>query len=187
MKKRVPTIVGIFALILLLAGAAFVGGQLIEAQQQAQGEKNMQDEPRKLVTPAAGVPITEADARGDITTRDGNSIMVCDTASINPNHKPNHQPEVPANDSNTESPTNQNCLSEFEVVITHDTVLLHDVTSRQYGSATKPASGEDTIMNQVVEPGTLDDIGVGTRVFVWGRRSGNRIVADTLLYRMIGK
>jgi hypothetical protein len=169
--KRIWIIAGVIAaLVVLLGGAAFVGGQLFRQQQQAQANSNSQSLPRKLVTPAAGVPTTAPDARGDTTRRDGNSIFICDptnTISLNP-------------DGTVDK--NGGCGPEVEVVIGHDTVFLHDVTARQYGNSVRPTPGQDMVLTQAVEPGSADDIGNGTAVRAWGLRSGNRILARTVLY-----
>jgi hypothetical protein len=42
-------------------------------------------------------------------------------------------------------------------------------------------SGGPTIQ-QVVEPGTLDEIGDGSMLTVWGKKTGDRIIADVLVY-----
>ncbi len=169
--KRIGIIVsGIVVLVLLLAGAAFVGGQLFRQQQQAQANNNTQNLPRKLVTPAAGVPSAQLDARGDVTRRDGNSIFMCD-----PNNTMFINPDGTVNQSG-------GCGPEVEVVIGHDTIFLHDVTAQQYGNRVNPTPGQDIVLTQAVEPGSAEDIGVGTAVRAWGQRTGNRIVARTILY-----
>ncbi len=170
---RRPVVIGggLIVLVLLLGSAAFVGGQLFRQQQQAQAHNNTQALPRKLVTPAAGLPTAQPDARGDTTGRDGNSIFICDPAnnlSINPDGTVNQ---------------NGGCGgSEVEVVIGHDTVFFHDVTAQQNGNNAKPTPGQDIVLTQSVEPGSATDIGTGTAVRAWGQRAGNRLVARTILY-----
>ena len=161
---------GLIVLVLLLGGAAFVGGQLFRQQQQAQTNNNTQVLPRKRVTPAAGLPAAQPDARGDVARRDGNSIFICDPTndlSINPDGTVNQ---------------NGGCGPEVEVILGHATVFLHDVTAQQYVQATMPRPGEDLILQQAVEPGSENDIGQGTAVRAWGQLTGNRLVARTVLY-----
>jgi hypothetical protein len=167
-KKRVPTIVGIFALILLLAGAAYVGGRLLNGQGLPILSSG---EPRKQVTPAAEVPTTQPDARGNVIRRDGNSLFICEPLND----------ITLINEDGTVDSTGD-CGPEFEVVIGHNTVLLHDVTARQYAGSPMPGSDEDLILQQAVEPGLAKDISEGTVVRVWGPLTGNRIAARTLLY-----
>jgi hypothetical protein len=170
MNKRILIISGVVVLVFFLAGAAFVGGRLFRQGQQARADNSSQSLPVKRVTPAAGVPTTPPDARGDTTRRDGNSIFICDpmnTMSLN---------------ADGTMDENGGCGPEVEVVIGHDTVFLHDVTARQYGNSVQPAPGQDLVLTQAVEPGSADDIGSGTAVRAWGPRSGNRILARTILY-----
>jgi hypothetical protein len=169
-RRLVISGAGILALVLLLGGAAFVGGQLFRQQEQAQASNNTQGLPRKLVTPVAGVPASEPDARGDTTRREGNSIFICDptnTMSLNLDGTVNKDGD---------------CAPVVEVVIGHDTVFLHDVTARQYGNNVQPTPGQDLVLTQAIESGSADDISQGTAVRAWGQRAGSRIVARTILY-----
>lgn len=166
MKKRILTIGGILSLGLLLAGAAFVGGRLLRGQGLP---KESSGEPRILVTPAAEVPTTQPDALGIVTRRDGNSLFICE---------PMDDLTIIDDDGTVDSTAN--CGPEFEVVIGHNTVLLHNVTARQ--DAESSSSKEMLILQQTVEPGTAKDISAGTVVRVWGPLTGNRIAAHTLLY-----
>ncbi len=168
-KRSWIIIGGIVVLVLLLAGAAFVGGQLMRQQeQQAQANKSGQGIPVKLVTPAAGMPTAAPDARGEVTSRADNSIFICDPQnelSINPNGS--------VNEGGSCSPT-------VEVVVGHDTVLLHDVSALRNPAPSK--KGQDIVIQQAIEPGSANDIDTGTVVRAWGTRSGNRLIARTLLY-----
>ncbi len=168
-KRSWIIIGGIVVLVVVLAGAAFVGGQLMRQQeQQAQANKSGPGVPVKLVTPAAGVPTAEPDVRGDAISRDGNSIMVCESnpvMSINPDGTVNK---------------NGSCTMDVEVVINHDTAFIHDVSALQNPSPAK--KGASIIIQQAIEPGSANDIDTGTVVRAWGIRSGNRIIARTLLY-----
>jgi hypothetical protein len=44
-------------------------------------------------------------------------------------------------------------------------------------------NGSPTIQ-QVVQPGTLDDLGQDSMITVWGQKTGNRIIADVLVYTL---
>jgi hypothetical protein len=168
MKKRVPTIVGIFALILLLAGAAYVGGRLYRTQKQATAGRG--HELGKQVTPAPEVPLAPPDGRGEVQSRDGNSIIICD---------PESQAQPSVVDKNGTIQEVETCSPQFEVVIMHDTVLLHDVTGR---TDMTPLPNGDLVLQEVVQPGSDVDLSSGTVIRVWGTLTGNRIVAQTVLY-----
>jgi hypothetical protein len=45
-----------------------------------------------------------------------------------------------------------------------------------------PVNGEIHNLQQAAEEGTLDDLNSRTFITTWGRRSGDRIVADVLFY-----
>jgi hypothetical protein len=58
-----------------------------------------------------------------------------------------------------------------------DTLIYHDVTSQQFADA--PPSGP---IQQVLNPGTLDEIGENTVVSTWGEWHGDRVVAEMLVF-----
>lgn len=63
-----------------------------------------------------------------------------------------------------------------EVVITHATSIYADVTSHL-----KP-SGAEMAVEQIIEAGSLDEINPAATVAVWGRKVGDRVIADVLVY-----
>ena len=67
-----------------------------------------------------------------------------------------------------------------EVVITNETLIYHDTTE----PPDQPPSGNDSrVLQQTVEKGTLEDLFTSSSlVMVWGRRNGDRVVADVLVY-----
>lgn len=150
MKKRILTIGSILMLALLLAGAAFVGGRLLNGQ----GLPSTGQDPSSMVKPAEELPPTPADLIGMFDHRQDQSIFV------------------------GSSPKDQSSSINREVVITSQTTIYHDVTAEQING--KVAAGQP--VQQVLEPGSLDGIGEGSLVTVWGTRSGDRILADVLVY-----
>lgn len=166
--KRLRLILILLILVVLFGSAAYLGGQLFRTATQAQDKANQQDGPRKLVTPAAGMPQEPPTARGDVQSRDGNVLVLCDTQesmSINPDGTVNQDTE---------------CSPTFQVVLEHDTQFLHDVTSQQYPKPDK--SGEDYIIRQAITAGSADDIATATAVRAWGEVRGDRVIAHTVLY-----
>ena len=65
-----------------------------------------------------------------------------------------------------------------EVVVTTQTIIYADVTMRQYNG--QPPEGQS--IQQVVEPGLLDEIGTSSTMGVWGKKTDDRIIADILVY-----
>src|SRR4030095_17241293 len=96
MKRTILIFTGIVALLLLLGGAAYLAGQLTRTQQQTVAKANEQALPRKLVTPAAGLPSGPPTARGDLERRVDNSLFICDppnTMTVNSDGKVENETE----------------------------------------------------------------------------------------------
>lgn len=72
---------------------------------------------------------------------------------------------------------NMNYGPKVEVVITNETTIYRDTT--QPG---EPPSAENATVRQTVEETTLDDLNSQSIVTVWGRKNGDRIIAEVLLY-----
>ncbi len=64
-----------------------------------------------------------------------------------------------------------------EVVVNRDTRLYQDVTFRNY-------NGPCGQVQQVLAPGSLDDVVDGTTFLVWGEQSGERITSNILVYEL---
>lgn len=181
MKKRILTIGGVVVLVLLLAGAAFVGGRLLNGQGlpfdspgwlgpfvSSGGQRSIRIDD---ILPAEELPQTPADASGLFDHRQNNSIFV-GTGQVMISVRRDASGEVKT-DSSHDGPT-------VEVVVTTQTAIYRDVTMQQFDGP--PPSGEK--IQQVVEPGTLAEIGQDSLVTVWGRKTGDRIIADTLVYSL---
>lgn len=185
MKKRILIIVGIVVLVALLAGAAFVGGRLLTGQglpgqaspgglsmvtSQGGGEQRISIQ----TIPAKELPQTPADARGIFDHRKDNSIFV-GTGNVKMMVIKNQQSGQVQTSSSHSGPT-------VEVVVSPQTIVYKDVTMQQYNGG-KPPGGSGTIkVQQVVEPGSLDEIGENSDITAWGKKTGDRIIADVLVY-----
>lgn len=163
--KRSPLIwVGTVVIgLVLLAGAAFIGGRLMQSKPSAlDGGANMVvrsgpggEQVVSIaidVTPAPELPVRPADAIGMYARRDGNSIF------MNP----------------------KGGGPELEVVVTGKTRIYRDATTPP---DVAPGEMPDTTIQQVAEEvDNADDIGTDFFVLVWGAKTGDRIVAETLFY-----
>ena len=169
MKKRILRIGGIVALALLLAGAAFVGGRLLNGQGLpgvpvlSLGSRGQPVRGGQL-QPAAELPQTPADVDGAFDHRQDQSIFVgTGEVSISTN-------------SRTPDPQISHDGPVVEVVVTSQTTIYKDVTMSQYDTLPE---GQ---VQQVLEPGSSDEIGVGSIITVWGRKTGDRFIAEVLVY-----
>jgi len=61
------------------------------------------------------------------------------------------------------------------VVVTQDTVLYRDATTPDFDNP----SG---VIQQKVAPGDLDELTSQSTLMVWGKKTGDRIVADVIFY-----
>jgi hypothetical protein len=177
-KSRSPYIIGgIVVLVLLFAGAAFVGGRLLNGQGLSglPGLFSGGDGGRKSqvilddIQPAKELPQTPADVRGIFDHRQDNSIFV-GTGRVMMNVKKDQS-------GNVETSSNHDG-STVEVVITSKTVVYQDVTMNQFDGP--PPQGQK--IQQVVELGSPDEIGKSSFITVWGRKTGDRFIADILVY-----
>ncbi len=179
-RSKLPYIIGGGVLILLLAGAAFVGGRLLNGQ----GLPRLSNGPQVLtgpggktsirigpgdILPAKELPQTPADVRGIFDHRQDNSIFV-GTGNV--------QMSVMKDSSGQVHTSASHSGPVVEVVVTTQTTIYHDTTMEQFNGP--PPSGQK--IQQVVEPGSLADIGQSSSITVWGRKSGDRYIADVLVY-----
>jgi hypothetical protein len=174
MKKTIRMIGAIVALALLLAGAAFVGGRLLNGQGLASSSSSNESGPSLSgpngpisfdYQPAEELPQTPADVNGVLDHRQDNSIFIGTGMAV---------VGVDANgkvDSNSDGPA-------VEVIVTSQTTIYKDVTLRQYSGGPQPGQK----IQQVLEEGSLDDIGQASHITVWGRKTGDRFIADILVY-----
>ena len=178
MKKNILITSGIAFVVLLLAGAALVGGRLLNGQPLPGGlnlfpaaSNGRQDVRINLddIQPAKELPQTPADVRGLFDHRENNSFFVgTGQVTIMVEQDPSGKVE---SSSNASGPV-------LEVVVTNDTTIYHDTTMEQYNG--QPPAGEK--LQQVVEPGSLEDIGDSSLITVWGKKTGDRVIADILVY-----
>jgi hypothetical protein len=180
MKRSILVISGVVALIVLLAGAAFVGGRLLNARSSTPGAGSgpvmfTSNGGGERVTvkldmePAKELPQTPAEVKGLYQRRQDSSIFI-GTGQV--------KMMVQQSQGGAISTTSSYDGPMVEVVVAHDTSIYQDVTMKQFNGP--PPAGQK--MQQVVEPGSIDDIGENSVIVVWGERRGDRVLATTLVY-----
>jgi len=171
---------------LVLAGAAYAAGRLFNQGPAGffgplgflaggPGGKGgvFQASVKLNVTPAEELPVEEPTLRGLLARREDDKLFVGQA-------KGGMMVAVAKGDSGERQISGPEIDGPLtEVVVTHDTILYRDDT---FADQSKFEIGEEVNLQQIVVPGTLDELGENSSITVWGKKVGDRIVADVLLY-----
>jgi hypothetical protein len=176
-NKKTILIMG--GVVLLVGAAAFVAGRMLNNQVNPLGlfglggKRGVMEVSINLI-PAKELPKTEPVMMGLFAERKDKTILVQST-SLKTGGKGIvvHKGE----DGSVSPSSNMNYGPKIEVLITNDTTIYRDTT--QPG---EPSTNETQTVQQTVEESTLDDLSSQSQVMVWGRKSGDRIIAEVLLY-----
>ena len=185
MKRSVLVIGGILMLVLLLAGAAFVGGRLLDKEQPAGiaggpiavGEGG--GAPVSIEVQMEGaeeLPDAPPDVVGTFARREDNSIFVNEASggiavSVNESEADAAGGGIVVSESGPDTAGGR----QIEIVVTGDTIVYKDVTNLE-----GPPSSRT--IQQKVAPGSIDEIGENSVVLAWGERRGDRLVTRVLVY-----
>jgi len=175
MMKRIIVLAMMGGLVLLLAGAAFLGSRMLRSESLQipsgmaipfgfnAGGAGGCDISRIPSPELPGPPMMR---RAVLVRQDGNSIFI----------------EVPMRSLSVDrsGAVIQNASTAgpiVEVVVTHDTKVYQDVTFQR----NPPACGQ---VQEILAPGNLSEITADTTFLVWGRQSGGRVLATDLVYEL---
>jgi len=178
-KSVTPYIIGA-GLVILLAAATFMAVRYFAQPKNAAGGNGPGRDIMTVkgagggdaqtfelnVKPAKELPAAQPEATGMFVERKDNSIFV-GTGDVRVMVKA-EQGEEPQVDSSFSGP-------KVEVVISSDTVIYKDVTNFD-------PEDPGAEVQQTVEPGTIDEITEQSQITVWGRKAGDRIIADILVF-----
>jgi hypothetical protein len=163
-------------LLLVLSGAALMAGRLLNRgplesgpvvlEGQGGAKMVMMEEPD--VEYAAELPDRPPDIAGLFGRREDNNLFVR-LGNIMTNVKRDDHGNVEL-ETRADGP-------EVEVIVTHDTLIYRDDTHAQFGP--EVSSGP---IQQVLNPGSLDEVGQHSQVLAWGIKRGDRTVAEVLVY-----
>jgi hypothetical protein len=176
-NKKLIVIFGI--LVILVGAAAFMGGRLLNGNVNPLGlgipigGKDFMSISVQ-VTPAPELPTRQPEVTGLFAERKDNSIFVS-SVSMNAGGK---GVVVNANGGGDGEPALSGPQADGpkkEVVITGDTTIYLENTDMG-----EPKPGENIVLQQSVTEGSLDDLTSQSFVTVWGRKSGDRIIAEVL-------
>ncbi len=180
MKKSILIIGGVI-LIVLLAGAAFIGARLLNGQglplvssggpivSLGKGGENSVRINADDIQPAKELPKIPADVRGLFDHRQDNSLFI-GTGKVTIGVKRDQA-------GNVEPPSSHDG-PVVEVVVTAQTKVYRDVTMKQFNGP--PPQGQK--IKQVLEEGSLDEVGQASMLTVWGKKTGDRFIAEILVY-----
>jgi len=159
--------------ILLVTAAAFIGGRLLNLNRQsgAVGDGSLIN-----ILPAPEIPTTQPETTGSLVGQQDN-ILTLQLYSMDAGGGGDVIVSTGAGDSGTGESTNVgtgNDGPKVEVLITKESKIYCDVT--QF------SDGQSNTIQQVVEASSLDKLGKNAMLTVWGRKNGDRIIADVVLF-----
>ena len=162
-------ILGMVVLVLLVGAAAFVAGRMLNRGVGPLCLFELEGDGITIL-PAEELPKTEPEVSGVFVERQDNIIFV--------------ETDQPVGDEVSGSPVGIGGGRKLEVVVTTETLIYYDTTQPP---DRRPEGNDPRVIQQTVKPGTLDDLHTShSLVRVWGRKSGERIIAEVLLYLDLG-
>lgn len=195
-KKRIPWIIAGLLLVILLVGAAFIGGSLLNKSADPSADMTLPE-----FTPADEMPKEEPELIGLVSSLEGDTLTVQEFNMYDTQYDTQgmageggvFDSEIAVSEEDMES--GNVSIADFigadgpvtEVVITHDTKIYKDKTNEQFGGYIEMEGNEMPEMpdkiEQKVEPGTADEIGTNATVTIWGERRGDRVIATFILFQ----
>ncbi|GAB4431156.1 MAG: hypothetical protein Fur0044_28750 [Anaerolineae bacterium] len=188
MNRLILITVGVVS-VLLLAGAVYLGVRLMNEPEEGPGSKG---EVMVIgqkggagpvsfsldIQPAPELPQTPPEVNGLFVRREDNSIFV-GTGEIKLSVMIDQATGERQSSSSYSGPV-------LEVVVTRETTIYRDETG--FLEPGQAGGGKQTIQ-QVVKPvDSLEALGENTKnteIQAWGTRSGDRVVAQVLVYRLL--
>ena len=163
-NKKVYIIGGVA--VLIIAVAAFFAARMMNSGVQGLNPFQMMGGNGDMMSfsisiiPAPELPTTQPEVVGLFQSRQDNTITVQSISMGGMSEGGGASADTP----------------QFEVVITNETLIYKETTV-----IGEPSSGEQTVQ-QTVDEGSLDDLSSQTFITVWGRKNGDRIIAEVLFY-----
>jgi hypothetical protein len=173
-NKRLILVMGV--LVLVVGAAAFIGGRMLNGNVSPLGMFGLGGKGDIVsfainVIPAEELPKTQPEVTGMFVERKDNTIVVASVSL----ESGNGGVAVGAG-----SPVDMESGPKVEVVVTNETTVYRETTD--LGGPPDLKSGETETIQQTVEESTLDELNSQSMVTVWGRKSGDRIIADVVFY-----
>ena len=181
-NKKMMIILSI--LVIVVGVAAFIGGRMLNQKAgplglgMPLGGNGDVMSVAIQITPAPELPTTQPELIGSFVERKDKTIFI-QSVSMEAGQGGVVVVQSSSGGDGEEvsgSPLD-NGRPKVEVVINNETTIYLETT--QPPSA-PPSSGETQVLQQTVEEGSLDDLTSQSFVTVWGRKSGDRIIAEVV-------
>lgn len=174
-NKKMILVMGV--LVLVVGAAAFVGGRMLNSNVGPLGLFGLGGKGDIMsisihVIPAEELPKTPPAVTGQFVERKDNTVVVSSVSM-----KAGGAGRVVVGPGSNADLGNG---PKVEVVVTNETTIYRETTD--LGGPPDMKSGETQTVQQTVEESTLDDLNSQSMVTVWGRKSGDRIIAEVLFY-----
>ena len=132
------------------------------------------------IEPSPDLPDSPSEVSGVFSRRQDNSIYV-GTGAV----KLDLDIELVAGGAIEPTVTLSHSGPVVEVVVTHETMIYRDETEIPGFDDTVAKGGEQSVQQVIIPVDSLDELGKNTELQVWGRRSGDRVVAEVLVFRIV--
>lgn len=175
-NKKMIVIMGL--VIIVVGAAAFLGGKLLNGSVNPLGMGLPIGNGGRMsvsieLIPAAELPTTEPAVIGSFVERKDNSIVVA-SAPMDMHGGGGVVVEAGGGESVSGSGPSSDG-PKVEVVVSNETTIYLENTD-----VGEPQPGEHKSIQQTVTDGSLEDLTSQSFVTVWGRKSGDRIIAEVL-------
>jgi hypothetical protein len=180
-SRRLLWVILVIVLVLVMGAAAFLGGRFLQNGPNAigggmflssngpGGHAVQQIFSKNDIIPAPELPQTAADATGVFLRRQNDSFFI-GTGNVTIH--------VGGSGSNGASQVGSSYDGPVvEVVVTNNTKVYRDDTFLN-----EPDLPSGSKIQQKVVPGNLDEINQTSMIDAWGKKTGDRLVANLLLY-----
>lgn len=150
-------------LVLLVGASAFIAGRLLNSDL---GQNASQVSVSVQIVPAVELLAARPNVTGVFVERQDDSIFI-ETKSLGAGSG------ISAGSRSDKSESGP----QVEVVVTSDTTIYRETTL-----LSRPLVRGNQSIQQTIEETTLEQLNTESTVMVWGRKSGDRIIADVLMY-----
>lgn len=158
--------IGLGIIILLVGAAAFLAGRMFSTRVGPVGLSGPNSGRVSIslddITPAPELPTTVPEPTGLFVERKDNTVIV-QAVSL----------EAGVGGILENSPMDANSSPQVEIVITDQTTGYRETTE-----FSRPVAGEEFSIQQTVDESPLDDLNAQTIITVWGRKNGDRVIAE---------